>query len=166
MTNAARQTEITVHSIAQPSMLARLMAITVSCGAEVLAACSHWDRSAAAVNLVTEDPYRTMRALERAGFTCRSSPVVLVDMPDKPGLPTLIANKLVNAGIRVLEVYSLHGEHNRAHVIYKTSDDDRAVYLIEVNALIHDLAAAKSWRPPDEEAADEVIVPFVGTRAA
>src|ERR1700691_4810205 len=108
MTGATRQTEITVPSIAQPSTLARLMAITVSCGAEVLAACSHWDRSAAVVKLVTKDPWRTMRALQEAGFTCRSSQVVLVDMPDKPGLPTLIAGKLVNAGIRLLEFYSLH----------------------------------------------------------
>jgi hypothetical protein len=166
MTNATRQTEITVQSITQPSALARLMAITVSCGAEVLAACSHWDKSAAVVKLVTEDPSRTMRALEAAGFPCQSRPVVLVEMPDKPGLPGLIAKKLVNAGICVLEFYSLHEERNRAHMVYKTSDDDRAVYLIEIDALIHDLAAAKSWRQPAEEAADEVIVPFARPRAA
>jgi hypothetical protein len=166
MTGATRQTEITVHRIDQPTTLARLMAITVSCGAEVLAACSHWDRSVAVVKLVTKDPWRTMRALQEAGFTCRSSPVVLVDMPDKPGLPTLIGDKLVHAGIRVLEFYSLHGERNRAHVVYKTSDDDRAIYLIEIDALIHDLAAARSWRQPAEATLDEVVVPFARTCAA
>jgi hypothetical protein len=166
MTGATRQLEITVRSIAHPSTLARLMAITVSCGAEVLAACSYWDSTAAVVNLVTEDPSRTMQALEEAGFTCRSCPVVLVEMPDKPGLPTLIANKLIDAGIRVHEFYSLHADRNHAHAVYKTSDDDRAIYVIEVDALIHDLAAAKSWRQPAEEAGDELIVPYTHTRAA
>jgi hypothetical protein len=146
--------------------MARLMAITVSCGTEVLAACSHWDRSVAVVKLVSENPWRTMRALQEAGFTCQSSPVVLVDMPDKPGLPTLIASKLVNAGIRILDSYSLHEERNRVHVVFKTSDDDRAVYLIEIDALIHDLAVAKSCRQAAEEAVDELVAPYARTRAA
>ena len=150
MTGATRQLEITVRSVAEPTTLAKLMAITVSCGAEVLAASSYWESSSAVVELVTEDSSRTARALEAAGFACQSSPVVLVEMPDKPGLPTLIANKLTRSGIDVFQFYSLHGERNRAHVVYKTSDDERAIYLIELDALIHDLAAAKTWHPSPE----------------
>jgi hypothetical protein len=32
-------------------------------------------------------------------------------------------------------------------MVFKTTDDDRAVYLLEVDALIHDLAAVQSLHP-------------------
>ena len=146
MNAVTRQIEITVRSINQPASLGKLMAITVSCGAEVLAACSYWDGSNAVMKLVTEDVPRTTRALQAAGFDCRLNPVVLVETPDKPGLAALLHAKLVAAGMHVLYYYSLHCERNQSYVVFKTSDDDRALYLLEVDALIHDLAAAKSWR--------------------
>ncbi|HUJ72615.1 MAG TPA: hypothetical protein VLZ30_10240 [Verrucomicrobiae bacterium] len=150
MNAATRQIEITVRSINQPASLGKLMAVTVSCGAEVLAACSYWDGSNAVMKLVTEDAPRTMRALQAAGFDCRSNSVVVVETPDKPGLAALLHAKLVAAGIHVFYHYSLHGERHQSHVVFKTSDDDRAIYLLEVDALIHNLAAAKSWRQSPE----------------
>ena len=155
MTGATRQIEITVRSRGRPATLGRLMAITVSCGAEVLAACSYWDDTGPVVKLVTEDALRTKRALESAGFECRSNTVVLVETPDKPGLPALLAGKLNVAGIGVLYYYSFQSEENRSYVVVKTSDDDRAIYLLEVEALIHELAAAKCWRPPESVNAGE-----------
>jgi hypothetical protein len=59
MTGATRQIQITVRASNQPALLGRLIAITVSCGAEVLAASSHWDGAGTVVNLVTEDAVRT-----------------------------------------------------------------------------------------------------------
>jgi hypothetical protein len=148
MIGATRQIEITIRTINQPALLGRLIAITVSCGAEVLAASSYWDGGETVVKLVTEDAFRTTHALQAAGFDCKSIPVVLVETPDKPGLPEFLSDKLVGAGINVLYTYSFRSDRDLNYVVFKTTDDERAIYVLEVEALIHDLAAARSWRRP------------------
>ena len=70
MIGATRQIEITVRTINQPALLGKLIAITVSCGAEVLAACSYWDGGETVVKLVTENAVRTIHALQASGFDC------------------------------------------------------------------------------------------------
>jgi hypothetical protein len=148
MIGATRQIETTIRTINQPSLMGKLIAITVSCGAEVLAASSYWDGGSTVVKLVTEDARRTVGALQAAGFDCRSNPVVLVETPDKPGLPQFLSDKLVSAGINVLYTYSFRSDRDLNYVVFKTTDDERAIYVLEVEALIHSLAAAKSWRRP------------------
>lgn len=151
MTGASRQVQITVRASNQPSLLARLMAITTSCGAEVLVATSHWDGSGMVVNLVTEDATRTGRALTAAGFECEAQFVVLVEIPDKPGLAAMMAERLESVGVRVLHSYAFRSDNHRSYVVFQTSDDDRATYLLEVDALIHHLAASQRSRPPSSE---------------
>jgi len=150
MTGATRQIQITVRASNQPAFLARLMAITTSCGAEVLVASSHWDGSGTVVNLVTEDAARTGRALTAAGFECESHFVVLVEIPDKPGLPAVLAERLEAVGIDVLHSHAFRADNHRSYVVFQTSDDDRAIYLLEVDALIHHLAASQRWHPSSE----------------
>ena len=123
------------------------MATAGSCGTEVMAACSYWSHGGTVIMLVTEDALRTTRALEMAGFKCRTNSIVLVETPDKPGLAALLGAKLTAAGINVLYSYSFRSERNQSYVVFKATDDDRAVYMLEVEGLIHDLAAAKRWRP-------------------
>src|SRR5690242_10074189 len=106
MTAATRQVEITVRTVNRPGTLGKLMTITASCGAEVLAACSYWDGARSVVKLVTEDAQRTGRALKAAGFDFESHPVVLVETPVKPGLLAMLRDKLTVAGIHVLYSYS------------------------------------------------------------
>jgi len=150
MTGATRQVEITVRTITQPLTLGRLMAITASRGADVLAACSYSDGGATVVKLVTENAHRTMRALRAAGFDCLAQGVVMVEAPNKPGLAALLKQKLTAAGIGVLRSYWFRSGSNQSYTVFKTTDDEQALYLLEVDALIHDLAAAKSWRPSEE----------------
>jgi hypothetical protein len=151
MIGATRQIEITVRTVNQPALMGRLIALTVSCGAEVLAASSYWDGDETVVKLVTEDAFRTARALQAAGFNCRSNPVVLVETPDKPGLPEFLSDKLIGEGVNILYTYSFRSDRELNYVVFKTTDDNRAIYILEVEALIHGLASAKNWRPPAKD---------------
>jgi hypothetical protein len=148
MIGATRQIEITVRTTNQPSLMSKLIAITVSCGSEVLAASSFWDGNETVVKLVTEDAFRTTRALQAAGFNCHSNPIVLVETPDKPGLSEFLSEKLVSAGVNILYSYSFRSDRELTYIVFKTTDDERAIYLLEVEALIHGLAAAVNWREP------------------
>ena len=147
MIGATRQIQITVSTSSQPALLGRLMASVASCGAEVLVASSHWDGPTTTVWLVTQDAARTGRALNAAGFNCDLEFVVLVEGPDKPGAARRLVERLTAAGIRVLLSYAFRSENHRSYVILKTSDDDRAIYLLEVDALIHQLAEAHREHP-------------------
>ena len=158
MTGATRQIQITVRASNQPALLARLMAITTSCGAEVLVASSHWDSSGMVVNLVTGDAARTGRALTAAGFECEAQFVVLVEVPDKPGLLAELTDRLKSVGVDVLHSYAFRSDNHRSYVVFQTSDDARAIYLLEVDALIHHLAASQRWRPASDEETAETCV--------
>ena len=156
MSTVKRQVEIMVNLPNDPVAMGRLMAIAGSCGTEVLAACSYYSSEGAAVMLVTNEATRMVRALEGTGFKCKRDSVLLVEIPEKPGLAALLGAKLAAAGIRILHTYSFRSEDNREHVVFKTSDDNRAFYLLEVESLVHELAAAKSWRQTVEIPFEEV----------
>jgi hypothetical protein len=150
-----RQIEITVHVSNEPASMGRLMANAGACGSEVLAACSYYSYDGAVVMLVTEDTARTLHALEDAGFKCKRDWVLLVEIPDKPGLASLLGARLTAAGIRVLYSYSFRSEKDHGYVVFKTTDDSRAFYLLEVEALVHELAIAKRWRQQIEAHIEE-----------
>jgi hypothetical protein len=146
MSTVKRQVEITVNLSNEPALMGRLMATAGSCGAEVLAACSYYSYDGAVVMLVTDDADRTLRALEDAGFKCKRDSVLLVEIPDEPGIAAVLGARLSAARIRVLYSYSFRSENNHGYMVFKTTDDYRAFYLLEVESLVHELAAAKSWR--------------------
>ena len=145
MWTAAKQVEITVRVANGPASLGRLIAVASSCGTELLAACSYWDQAGAVVMLVAEDALRAKRTLEGEGFKCKANEVVLVEMPDIPGLAPLLGAKLTSAGIHVLYSYAFRSGGDRSYVVFKTSNDDRAVYFLEFEALVESLTAAKRW---------------------
>ena len=148
MLNATRQVEITVRSGRDPATLSRLMATIGSCGTEVLAACSYWDGFDSVMMFVPEQEAIAIRALEAAGFKCMTHLIVLVETPDQPGLAAALGGKLTYVGIEVLYSYSSPRECDRAYVVFKTTNDFRAMYVLEADALIHDVAAAKNCREP------------------
>jgi hypothetical protein len=149
MLAATKQIEIMVRVANGPASLGHLMAITSSCGTEVLAACSYWDRTGAVVMLVTEDARRAMRALEAAGFVCKANSIVLVETPDRPGIAAMLGRTLVADGINVLYSYAFRSGQDRSCVVFKTTEDDRALYVLEAEALIHGLATGRSRRPAE-----------------
>jgi hypothetical protein len=149
---ATRQVEIVVQVANGPASLGQLIAVVTSCGTEVLAACSYWDRSGAVVMLVTENALRATHALEAAGFKCKSDSIVLIEAPDKPGLAAFLGQKLAAAGVNVLYSYAFRSDRDQSYVVFKTTDDERAIYLLELEALIYGLATTKSWRRSDRAA--------------
>ncbi|HUI06081.1 MAG TPA: hypothetical protein VL486_03665 [Verrucomicrobiae bacterium] len=153
---ATKQIEMMVRVPNGPAALGRLIAVVSSCGTEVLAACSYWDQAGPVVMLVTENPRRATCTLEDAGFKCKSNEVVLVETPDKPGLAALLGQRLAAAGVNILYSYAFRSERHQSYVVFKTSDDDRALYIIGVEALIHELAAGRSWRRPGAARVEEL----------
>jgi hypothetical protein len=145
---ATKQVEIMVRVEDGPASLSHLMGVVSSSGSEVLAACSYWDQEGAIVMLVTENALRAVHALEAAGYKWKSSEVVLVEMPERPGMAAMLGAKLADAGVNILYSYAFRSERDQSYMVFKTADDDRAIYLLEVESLIHDVAATKRCKLP------------------
>jgi hypothetical protein len=78
------------------------------------------------LRLIVNDPDRAATALKEAGFTVRKTPVVAVEIPDRPGGLAVILNAL--RGIAVEYMYAFvrkSGEH--ALVVFRFDDTDAAV---------------------------------------
>jgi len=148
MVTVSRQVELTVQIRRGPVALGHLIAALNSCGAHVLVAHSHETPTGTTVRLVTDNAPRTTHALEGMDLRPTAEPVVLMELPDQPGLIARLGAKLTAAGIQVLYSYSFHSERWLLYAVFRTSDDHRAVYLLEVDGLIHDVAAALSLHAP------------------
>ena len=147
MANVTQHAELIVRIANDPASLGKLMAVVGSCGVEILAACSYWDHAGAVMMLVTNDTQRTIRALAAAGFECKSSRILLVEARDKPGLAAWLGSKLLAADIGVVYSYTFRSERNLSYLVFKTTDDDRAMDLLGFEALLHELAEAKRPYP-------------------
>lgn len=143
------ETEICLRIANAPAALATVMAAAGSSGAEVLAFCCYWDRNGAVVLLVTDNPPETERMLALAGFRYTTNSVVLIgpeERPGRPGIAVQMGVELEQAGIGVLYSYTYQSEGNRACVVLRTTNDDRAVHLLKVTALIQEVATSRSRR--------------------
>ncbi|HET6494367.1 MAG TPA: amino acid-binding protein [Thermoleophilia bacterium] len=79
------------------------------------------------VRLVVDYPERGRDALVGAGFTVRTSEVLCIDLPDKPGGLASVLKMVSDAGVNIEYVYSLIA----TYVVINVADIDKAVSLLE-----------------------------------
>lgn len=130
MPKARREVELAVRIGNRPGELARLLSRISAAGVNILAYCSYSDRDEGVVLLVTEDSERTRQALQKAGYHCKTDPVVVVRAPDRVGAAATIGHHLGNAGINILCSYaSSTGAH--FYAVFKTDNDDLATQILD-----------------------------------
>lgn len=78
------------------------------------------------VRVVVDDPLRGREALAGAGFTVRTSEVLCIDLPDKPGGLAGVLRRVSDAGVNIEYVYSLVS----TYVVINVADIDQAVSLL------------------------------------
>jgi hypothetical protein len=110
------------------------------------------------VRLVTEDPQKTGRSLAGAGFLYQTDSVLLLGPHNRPGVAAQTAARLEAADIGIVYSYVSWAERMGAFTVIKTTNDDRALQVLQVNAFVDGLlhANARSSRQP--RAMDEPLV--------
>jgi hypothetical protein len=78
------------------------------------------------VRLVVDDPERGREALHSAGFTVKTSDVLCIDLPDRPGGLAGVLKLVSDAGVNIEYVYSLVS----TYVVINVADIDQAVSLL------------------------------------
>jgi len=126
--------------------------------AEILASCFHWGPDGASVRLVTEDAEKTEQALTRAGFQYQTGSVLLIGLGEKPGVAAATVLLLAQAGIGLSYSYVSCTDDHEAIAVFKTTDDDQAARVLQVEALVESVALAKTWQGSSRRAAQSAQV--------
>jgi hypothetical protein len=119
-------------------MPARLLTTIQAQGILVLVHCCFPANQCAVTLVVADKPQRARSVLEQAGIKCRTNPVVLVRAPPQPAIAARLGMHLTAAQIGIHYCYTTQVEATAAHVVFKTTDDDRAVRVLEACALRQD----------------------------
>ena len=79
--------------------------------------------------LVTGDNGKALDALHRLNAEVREKGVILLELDNRPGALEEATRKLAEADVNIEYVYATVGKSDKATVVLKTSDDQRALGL-------------------------------------
>ena len=145
-----REVEVTVRIGHEPTEMSAVGIIAWHPDVEVLAMRSYCDHNGVVLLLVTTNPQKVTHVLEAAGFRCKANPVILIGPLQRSGLAARIGAELALLSIEVLYSYASRIGAGHHYLVFKTTEDDRALQALEGNASIRDVSQAKSW--PDQNA--------------
>lgn len=79
------------------------------------------------LRLIVDDPYDTVNVAKDAGYICAVTPVLAIEIPDKPGSLVKMLSALGEAGINVEYTYAfLTRKKDVAYMIFRVNDPDKA----------------------------------------
>ncbi len=143
MSIAHREVELTVRIGHEPTEMSAVGIIAWQPDVEVLAMRSYCSQDGVVLLLVTTNPRKAAHVLEAAGFQCKSNPIVTVGPLYRSGLASLIWTELAVLGIDVLYSYASRIEDGSQYLVFKTTDDERAMRALEVSATVRSVAQPK-----------------------
>lgn len=146
MSIAHRETEISVRIGDEPPEASATAVIAWYPDIKVVTMRSYCNRDGVVLLLVTTNAVKTAQVLKAAGFQCQVSPVVLIGPINRSGWADPIGVELTNAGIEVHYSYASHRERDRHYLVFKTSDDDRAIQVLTTGSAFQSLARSDSQR--------------------
>ena len=133
--------EIAVRAEHEDTDVTALMAIARCQDLNILAMRSYCDRDGVVLSLVTNDPRKTARLLERFGYRCGTSPVVLIGPLARRGWAMPLREELEASGVSVKYWYAHRAESGQHFIVIKTAEDKRALEILQAN---HTLARVLS----------------------
>ena len=79
------------------------------------------------LRLIVDDPYDTVNVAKDAGYICAVTPVLAIEIPDKPGSLVKMLSALGEAGINVEYTYAfLTRKKDVAYMVFRVNDPDKA----------------------------------------
>ena len=79
------------------------------------------------LRLIVDDPYDTVNVAKDAGYICAVTPVLAIEIPDKPGSLVKMLSALGETGINVEYTYAfLTRKKDVAYMVFRVNDPDKA----------------------------------------
>ncbi len=130
MTKAKRVKQL---SFMMPDRAGRLSEITTAlAGAKVNVSniCAYSMQGEANFMLTADSNAKAKKALASLGVEIKEYDVIVVEMPNKPGELQKVARKIADAGINIIYMYGTTVSGRSATCVITTSDNAKAVKLI------------------------------------
>jgi hypothetical protein len=149
MSIARRETEVAVRVGHEPEGASATAVIARCSDIEVLTMHSYCQSDGIVLLLVTTNAVKTSHVLKVAGFQCQVSHVVLIGPLNRTGWALPLGVELAEVGIEVLNSYTSHQERDRHYLVFKTSDDDRAIQALTTGPAFRLLVSNDTLRDPE-----------------
>lgn len=111
-------------------LLSEISAALAGAKVNVNALCAYGMQGEANFMLTSDSNAKAKKALAPLGAEIKEHDVFSVEMPNKPGELQKVAKKLADAGINIIYMYGTTGAGRAATCIFTTSDDAKAIKLI------------------------------------
>ena len=84
------------------------------------------------LRVIVDQPEQAVRALKEGGFTVSITPVVAIEMPDRPGGLWGVLKTLESIGLNVEYMYAvITRSGNNAVVVFRFDEPERAVRILQ-----------------------------------
>jgi hypothetical protein len=130
LTSICKIDEIAIH-VPDAARADDLLSIIKTRGIEVLAHCCVPAPQGALSLVVADQPQQAQTVLEQAGHACKARPVVLVRFPLQPAIAARLGMQLTAAQIGIYYCYVTWREAGQAHIVFKTTDDDHTIRVLQ-----------------------------------
>lgn len=86
------------------------------------------------LRLIVDDPYKTVSVVKDAGYICSITPVLAVEITDKPGSLVKMLTALSGGGINIEYTYAFTArKKDMAYMVLRVNDSDKAVRVLMQN---------------------------------
>ena len=88
------------------------------------------------LRLIVDDPYDTVNVAKDAGYICAVTPVLAIEIPDKPGSLVKMLSALGEAGINVEYTYAfITRNKDLAYMIFRVNDAEHLESVLAANGI-------------------------------
>ncbi len=88
------------------------------------------------VRMIVDDAYKTSCVLKEAGYVSSITPVLAVEMPDKPGSLFQVLRMLGDGGVNLDYMYAfLTKKESTAYMVLRVENNEKAVEILKKNGI-------------------------------
>lgn len=113
-----------------PGALSRFVDLFSSQGINIIGIASEIRDDSGVVRVTVDTGARISHILTRAGFTTVETPIISIELPDKPGELLSLSRSLADNGINITTVYGTAIGAATARILISVSDADRALEIL------------------------------------
>ena len=114
-----------------PGALSRFIELFVNEGINIIGIASEIRDDSGVVRVTVDTEKKISYILTNAGFTTVETPMISIELTDKPGELLNLAKTLAGHSINITTVYGTALGGNSARILINVSDADRAVEILK-----------------------------------
>lgn len=88
------------------------------------------------LRIIVDDPYKTVCILKEASYVCSVTPVLAVEISDRPGSLGKVLDVLGENGVNLEYTYAfITRKKDSAYMIFRVADNDKAIEVLNKNSI-------------------------------